>query len=398
MRAEPLARPVTARVGVDAVTAVDWIIVAFVVLMALWGYAQGLVVSALSLAGFAAGAFAGSRLAPVLLDQGSNSPYAPLFSLVTALMVGGLTAIVFEALGEGIRRRMSFRAADVLDGIGGAVLVATLGLGLVWIAGAVALQTPGARELRRDIQRSAILSKLNDALPPSGPLLNALARADPFPRIRGPAADVPAPTRGILRDRDVQQAQASVVRVLGHACGLAVQGSGWVARPGVVVTNAHVVAGEDDTTVEVDGGDGMDATAVVFDPHNDVALLSVPGLGAPALDQRTGARAGAPVAILGYPENGPYRSVAGRLGETRTVLSRDAYGNGPVRRRMTSLRGTIRSGNSGGPAVDSAGRVVATVFAATTNGSDGGFGVPPGIVEAALDRAGRPVDTGPCVR
>jgi hypothetical protein len=398
MRAQPLARPVTVGVGVDAMTAVDWIIVAFVALMALWGYAQGLIVSALSLAGFAGGAFAGSRLAPLLLDQGSSSPYAPLFSLVTALMVGGFAAILFEALGEGIRRRMSFRAADVLDGFGGAVLVATLGLGLVWIAGAVALQTPGARELRRDIQRSAILSKMNEVLPPSGPLLNALARADPFPRIRGPVADVPAPTRRILRDGDVQEARASVVRVLGHACGLAVQGSGWVARPGIVVTNAHVVAGEDDTTVEADGGDGMDATPVAFDPHNDVAVLSVPGLGAPDLDQRTGAPSGAPVAILGYPENGPYRAVAGRLGETRTVLSRDAYGNGPVRRRMTSLRGTIRSGNSGGPAVDAGGRVVATVFAATTNGSGGGFGVPPGIVEAALDRAGQSVDTGPCVR
>jgi hypothetical protein len=398
MCAEPLARPVAACVGAPGMTALDGIIVAFLALMALWGYAQGLVVSALSLAGFAGGAFAGSRLAPLLLEQGSNSPYAPLFSLVTALMVGGLAAIVFEALGEGIRRRMSFRSADVLDGIGGAVLVATLGLGLVWIAGTVALQTPGARELRRDIQRSAILSKLNETLPPSGPLLNALARADPFPRIRGPAADVPAPTRRILRDGEVQEAQASVVRVLGHACGLAVQGSGWVARPGIVVTNAHVVAGEEDTTVEADGGDAMDATAVVFDPHNDVAVLSVPALGAPDLDQRTGARAGAPAAILGYPENGPYRAVAGRLGATRTVLSRDAYGNGPVRRRMTSLRGSIRSGNSGGPVVDSGGRVVATVFAATTNGSGGGFGVPPGIVEAALDRAGEPVDTGPCVR
>jgi Trypsin-like peptidase domain/Colicin V production protein len=380
------------------VTAIDWIIVAFVALMALWGYAQGLVVSALSLAGFAAGAFAGSRIAPLLLDQGSSSPYAPLFSLVTALMVGGLAAIMFEALGEGIRRRMSFRAAEMMDGVGGALLVATLGLGLIWIGGAVALQTPGARELRRDIQRSAILSKLNEALPPSGPLLNALARVDPFPRIRGPAADVPAPTQRILRDGDVQEARASVVRILGHACGLAVQGSGWVARPDTVVTNAHVVAGEDETTVEADGGGGIDATAVVFDPHNDVAVLRVPGLGLPPLDQRAGAPVGAPVGILGYPENGPYRAVAGRLGETRTVLSRDAYGNGPVRRRMTSLRGNIRSGNSGGPVVDSGGRVVATVFAATTNGSGGGFGVPPGIVDAALDRARGPVDTGPCVR
>ncbi len=195
MCVEALARPGAASVHAPGMTAVDWIIVAFVVLMALWGYAQGLIVSALSLAGFAGGAFAGSRLAPLLLDEGSSSPYAPLFSLVTALMVGGFAAILFEALGEGIRRRMSFRAADVLDGIGGALLVATLGLGLVWIAGAVALQTPGARELRQDIQRSAILSKMNEVLPPSGPLLNALARADPFPRIRGPAADVPAPTR-----------------------------------------------------------------------------------------------------------------------------------------------------------------------------------------------------------
>lgn len=366
--------------------------------MALWGYAQGLIVSALSLAGFAGGAFLGSRLAPLLLDQGSSSPYAPLFSLVAALMVGGLAAIVFEALGEGIRRRMSFRAADVLDGIGGALLVATLGLGLVWIAGAVALQTPGARELRRDIQRSAILSTLNEVLPPSGPILNALARADPFPRIRGPAADVPAPNRRILRDGDVQRARAAVVRILGHACGLAVQGSGWVARPGVVVTNAHVVAGQDDTSVETDGGDGLDATAIHFDPRNDVAILSVPGLGAPALGLRSGARVGAAVAILGYPENGPYRAVAGRLGETRTVLSRDAYGSGPVQRRITSLRGRVRSGNSGGPVVDSGGRVVTTVFAATTNGSRGGFGVPTGIVRGALAAAGGPVDTGPCVR
>jgi S1-C subfamily serine protease len=159
-----------------------------------------------------------------------------------------------------------------------------------------------------------------------------------------------------------------------------------------------VVAGEDETTVEPDGESGMDATAVVFDPHNDVAVLRVPGLGLPSLGQRSEAPVGAPVAILGYPQNGPYRAVAGRLGETRTVLSRDAYGNGPVRRRITSLRGNVRSGNSGGPAVDSGGRVVGTVFAATTNGSGGGFGIPPGIVEAALDRAGGPVDTGPCVR
>ncbi len=344
------------------------------------------------------GAFVGSRLAPLLLDQGSSSPYAPLFSLVTALMIGGLAAIVFEAVGVGIRRRLAFSGADVLDGIGGAVLVATLGLGLVWIMGAVALQTPGARQYRKDIQRSAILRKLNAALPPSGPILNALARVDPFPRISGPEADVPPPNRRILRDRDVKAAHDSVVRVLGVACGLAVQGSGWVAAPEEVVTNAHVVAGEDDTTVKLDGGDELDAQAIAFDPHNDVAVLRVPGLAAPPLDLRMQGVVGEQVAILGYPHNGPFRAEPGRLGATRTVISQDAYGAGPVQRRMTALRGLIRSGNSGGPAVDDTGAVVATVFAATTSGSRGGFGVPPGIVRSALRKADGPVDTGPCAR
>jgi S1-C subfamily serine protease len=379
-------------------TTLDWLIVAFVLLMAIWGYLQGLVVSGLSLAGFALGAFAGSRVGPLLLAGGSSSPYAPLFSLVTALMVGGLAAVLFEAMGEGIRRRLSFPLADTIDGIGGALLVAALGLALAWIAGAVALQTPGARKFRKDIQRSFILSKLNEALPPSGSILNALSRADPFPSIRGPEADVPPPTRRILADPDVRTAHDGVVKVLGTACGLAVQGSGWVASGGVVVTNAHVVAGESDTTVQTDGGPQLDAQAILFDAHNDVAVLRVDGLAAAALPTHPRAPGGEPVAVLGYPQDGPYQASPGRLGPTQTVISNDAYGQGPIRRRMTAIRGNIRSGNSGGPVVDAAGRVVATVFAATTRGPRGGFGIPTGIVESDVRKANGPVSTGPCVR
>ena len=381
-------------------TLLDWIIVAFTLLMAFWGYAQGLIVGALSLIGFAGGAFLGSRIGPLVLAEGSSSPYAPLFALVGALLVGGMLASGLEVLGFHLRYRLGDRLG-VFDGVGGAVLVACLGLGLVWIGGAVALQTPGARELREPIQRSAILRELNDHLPPSGGILQALARFDPFPHVQGPEANVPPPNARIARDRDVRRAARSVVKVLGTACGLGVQGSGWLAGDGVVVTNAHVVAGQDDTTVQLHGeGPHIEADAIWFDPRNDLAILRASGLsGVAALRLDVGAAPGAPAAILGFPENGPYRVAPGRLGQTSEVVTQDAYGRGPVRRTITSLRGHVRSGNSGGPMVDAAGRVVTTIFAATVvDGGRSGFGVPDSIVQSALARARGPVETGPCAR
>src|SRR5919112_132102 len=166
-------------------TVLDWIIIAFTSLMALWGYSQGLVVGALSLGGFLGGAFLGSRIGPLVLEDGARSPYAPLFSLVSAFLIGGILSTGLEVLGFRLRRRLGPRLG-LLDGIGGAALIACAGLVLVWVAGAVALQTPGARSLRKAIQRSQIMQALNDTLPPSGPILNALARFDPFPRITGP--------------------------------------------------------------------------------------------------------------------------------------------------------------------------------------------------------------------
>jgi hypothetical protein len=379
---------------------VDWIIVAFTVLMGLWGYAQGLIVGGLSLAGFIGGAFVGSRLGPALLSEGSHSPYAPLFALMGAVLLGGILASGLEVLGFHLRGRLG-EGFGLLDGLGGAILVGCLGLALVWIVGAVALQTPGARELRKPIQRSVILRKLNAVLPPSGTILKALARFDPFPKIRGPRADVRPPNSAIARDPDVKAAGRSVVKVLGTACGLGVEGSGWVGRPGVVVTNAHVVAGQDDTTVQL-GGEGphYDTTPIWFDARNDVALLRVPGIrSTPPLGLDQSAPPGTAGAILGFPENGPYDVQPGRLGQTSTVVTQDAYGRGPVSRHITSVRGKVRSGNSGGPMVDGKGGVVTTIFAAAErSGAKSGFGVPDSIVRTALSRAGGQVDTGPCAR
>jgi len=378
------------------VTVLDWGIVAFTIALALWGYRQGLIVGTLTLLGFAAGAFIGSRLGPLLLNQGAESPYAPLCAALGALTAGALVAVTLESVGLGLRARLiRGRGLHLADGAGGAALIASVALGLVWVLGAVALHAPGTDQLRGDVQRSLILRSLNQVLPPSGPILHALDRVDPAPAVLGPAPPVAAPDAAIAGDSEVAAAAAGVVRVLGTACGLGVEGSGWVAAPGLVVTNAHVVAGEDDTTVTTGDGASMPATAVHYDPENDLALLRI-GADLPVLELAPEPEPGTAAAVLGYPENGPYAVAPARLGETRATIGEDSYGRGPVRRSIASLRGEVRSGNSGGPLVDGRGRVLATVFAATTSGTPGGFAIPNDVVDAALGEAAAPVDTGPC--
>jgi S1-C subfamily serine protease len=378
------------------VTVLDWAIVAFTIALGLWGYRQGLIVGAMTLIGFAVGAVGGGRLGPLVLSQGSESPYAPLCAALGALLVGALVAVAVESFALGLRAKVIRRPVlHLADGAGGAALIASVALGLVWVFGSVALHAPGTARLRADVQESLILRSLNEVLPPSGPVLNALDRVDPAPSVTGPAAPVAPPNPGIATDPDVLGAGGSVVRVLGTACGLGVEGSGWAVQPGLVVTNAHVLAGSDDTTVTTQGGVELDATPVYYDPEDDLALLRV-GANLPTLpisDQRD---SGSDAAVLGYPENGPYAVAAARLGETRATVSEDSYGNGPVNRTIVALRGSVRSGNSGGPLVDARGRVVGTVFAATTAGPPGGFAVPAEDVRDALAQRSTAVATGPC--
>jgi S1-C subfamily serine protease len=370
-------------------TELDWIIVAFAAILASFGFRRGLIVGVLSFGGFALGAFLGTRLGPLLLPQGSSSPYAPAFGLIGALLAGAILASGMEGLGFRVRRALIIPGVGLLDGLLGAVLGAVLALGVVWIVAAVVGQAPSQEKLREDIQRSAILRELNVLLPPSGRILNALARLDPLPSIAGPSPDVSAPPPRIAHAPGVRAASRSVVRVLGTACGLAVEGSGWVAAPDEVVTNAHVVAGEQDTTVQVGGrSPSLPARAIAFDPTDDIAVLSVPDLGLPALPLVADPASGRAGAILGYPENGPFDVRPGRIGRTQTVLTDDAYGRGPVRRLLTPLRGLVRPGNSGGPLVDGDGRVLTTIFAGTLGGGPhGGYGVASATVASVLAQA-----------
>jgi S1-C subfamily serine protease len=174
-----------------------------------------------------------------------------------------------------------------------------------------------------------------------------------------------------------------------------------VAAPGIVVTNAHVVAGEQDTHVEVGGNStGLPAHAIDVDPTDDIAILRVSGLHAPALSLAANPQPGTAAAILGYPEDGPLDAEAGRVGPTVDVYTENAYGQGPFRRSVTQLLGLVRPGNSGGPMVSAGGQVEATVFAAVTGApGTGGYAVPNALVRQQLKLAqsrGGAVPTGPC--
>ena len=378
-------------------TAIDIIIIAFAAFFGLVGLARGFLIGALSLVGFAGGAYLGTRFGPQLLNEGNASPFAPLMGLIGALIGGVVLSGFAERIGGAVRLGIRSRGFAAFDGLLGSALAIALALGLAWLVSVVVLQTPGVREYRATIQRSVILKELNTILP-SDRVLKALARFDPFPSINGPEIDVDPPRGSVARDPNVEQAGRSVVRVLSTSCGLGVAGSGWVAGPGIVVTNAHVVAGSGTTSVEPNGSDDrLDATAIRFDSRNDVAVLRVPSLDRPALRFSREVKNTEPGAVLGFPLNGPYRVVPARVGRTASVLANNAYGTRRVRREVTAFRADVKPGNSGGPVVDVAGRVSGTVFSKLV-GSPGGYAVPNAIVRDALAGAREPVGTGRCVR
>jgi uncharacterized membrane protein required for colicin V production len=374
-------------------TKVDLIALGLVGLTAFIGWKKGLLASALSVAGILFGAWLGSRLAPALLQGGRSSPYTPLAALAGAAVGAILLETLGTLAGTSLRSRIRKPRLSSIDSIGGLALGAFAGLAIVWVLGAVALLLPGQADLRHGAQTSALLRRLNEVVSPEK-VLNALARIDPFPAISGPAAPVTPPDPRLARAAAVRAAAPSIVRVLGTACGVGVEGTGWTARADLVVTAAHVVAGQDDTVVERQSGARLPAQAVAFDTRNDIAVLRVDGLDLRPLPLAA-ARSGSAVAVLGFPENGPFTATPARIGRTSVVLAEDAYGRGPVTRAITSLGGRVRHGDSGAPAVDARGAVESTVFAARLR-TVGGYGVPDTVVRAALNSANGPVSTGDC--
>jgi S1-C subfamily serine protease len=376
----------------------DLLIGIFIVVSVLRGARTGFLAGVFSLVGVVIGASVGSRIAPSLLPDGGNPLYGAGITLGSILAFSVLGEVIARSMGGSLRNRLSSPTSATLDGLGGALLGFALALVLVWAVGVFALQSPTLASLQPAAQDSRILQTLKERMP-SGLLTQAVADLQPLPKIRGPEPEVAAPEGNIVNDPDVQAASRRTLRVTGTACGYGVEGSGWVAGRDLVVTNAHVVAGETATWVQFGGsGQQLPAEVVAFDARNDIAVMRVDGLDLAPLPVAA-ARPGEAAAVIGFPQNGPLDIEPARTGTTERVVSTDAYDNGPVERIVTSFRVYVRPGNSGGPAVNADGQVISTIFASRTDSNNSGYGVPSRIVQRHLQTAASrttPASTGGC--
>ncbi len=378
--------------------ALDLFILLFVVFLVWRGSRTGFLAGALSLVGVVLGAALGSRIVPALLEGDGDLVFGSVITLASIVAFAVLGDILARAASGFLHEKIEGATSEALDRAGGALLGVALSLTLVWVAATFALGTPLLSSLHPTMQESTVLGALNRAMP-STLLTQAVSRLDPIPSFRGPKADVADPNQEITKDPEILAATSRVVRVSGVACGYGIEGSGWVAAPDLVVTNAHVVAGEISTQVQPEGnGLPLPARVMAFDEKNDIAVLRVDDLRLEPLPLAE-PRGSEPVALLGFPENGPFDIRAGRVGETTRVISNDAYNRGPVERTVTSFKGFVRPGNSGGPAVNEDGEVVATVFASRADSDDAGYGIPSSLIKQLVDLAQErrnPVSTKEC--
>jgi S1-C subfamily serine protease len=387
---------------------VDLIIVVTLLLAAARGWQTGAIRQVVWFGALAAGLCIGVALAPSVTRHvgGGSSPLVALaVVLVTTSLCVALGHFLGGRLADGARR---VRLGAVDDALGVLVAIAAMLL-VVWFVGTLASASRSAT-LDRGLRNSAILQRLSASLP-TVPSVFAGIEADlaqhgvPIvfatlpPQLLPP---VPQPSVGTVRAADAA-AGPSTVRIAGQACTAVVEGSGFVAAPGIVVTNAHVLAG--DRAPRVTGPSGTFAATVIgFDPRLDVGVLSVPGLGAPALAVDTAAVGrGTQAVALGYPQGGPLEAVPASVDGLFLATGLDITGGGLVSRSVYQLHAVIRPGNSGGPLVVMSTHgpvVIGLVFARSSSESSVGYALAMGPVWHDVQRAvaaGHRVSTGGCV-
>ena len=385
----------------------DLIIVVILVAYAVSGFFQGFVVNLVATLGLLVGGLVALAVVPMLLSGDKPTLSSSLLALGLVIGAGAVGQAIGTLVGSGLRQGLTWQPLRSLDAVGGSALSIVAVLCAAWALGYSVSGTsiPYLSTASRD---SAILETVDGVMPARATSVlrsfNEVLDSNLFPRYLDPfdsedITQVDPPDEETLASAGVRRARDSVVKILGQArCDRGIEGSGFAYADGRIMTNAHVVAGVANPSVVV-GDREVPTRVVLFDRDLDIAVLAVDGLDLDPLRFDDTGEAGQAAAVLGYPQNGPFDARAARIRDEIRLRSPDIYDRGQVVRETFSVRGLVRSGNSGGPLVSESGDVLGVIFAASVSDKSTGYALTAKQVAADARkgaRASAEVSTGDC--
>ncbi len=386
---------------------VDLVVLVLLLLAAIWGGRTGLVAQVISIVFLVVGMVFGGAAAVWLSGRVMRPETRAAVGLAVFAGIASIFYLAGSTIGNHVAHKVPEGGARAADAAGGTV-AAMFGVALgAWLL-ALPLADGPFPAVAEAVKRSFLMRVVTAAPPPPDLIasLRQALKASGFPTVFTQLPETLAqpaspPDPAIATDPDVEAAGASTVKLTGDACSAGSEGSGWVLKPGYVMTNAHVVAGTHGSIrIETRAGKRYKGTVVAFDANRDVAVVfsrslplsPVPWTEKPAIPNLS-------VAALGYPNNGPYTATPGRVNTELDARGKDIYDDRPVRRTVYELAARIRPGNSGGPLVSPSGTVVGMVFAASSTNADIGYalaGSEIAAVAATVGDTSAGVSTGPC--
>lgn len=390
---------------------VDLCIAVAVCLSVYLGWRQGAFASVLSMVGVLAGLICGAAIAPLMMSLTEHVALRFLLALGVMVMLVGVGNLIGGALGANVREQMKWRQSLVLDSIAGAMFQAFATLTVLWLVSIpVVTGLPGP--LAQGIQSSRVLGFVDRAVPTKlgefPAKISAMLSDSGLPPLISPFnrhdnIAVAAPAIEVEDVALIERLRPAVVHVVGSAptCAKRLMGSGFVVDNSHVITNAHVVAGTDEVSLESVVGT-FPAEVVFYDPQLDIAVLHAKDMNIPPLPWATRpAASGQDAVVMGFPAGGPFEAAPARVRESLLISGTDIYAQGRIEREAYTVRGTIRQGNSGGPMINLQGEVIGVVFGADAHqNSDIGYALTAESVQAAigdLSALTQPVGTKECI-
>jgi len=384
---------------------VDIVIVVWVVLAALRGRSLGALTQLLSLVGFVAGLAIGAVVAVPIAGHLHIDVARTVVTVAIVLGIAVLGAIGGNTLGKWANVTMRRLHLGTVDAIAGAAVAALGALLSAWLVAGLFTQS-SVGWLARPIQHSAVLTALDAVMPP---VPSVIARAQAFvsnevfplafAAVTQPStSSVPLPTATETSALAVRTSPSVLKVTASGGCGVTRVGTSFVVGTGLVLTDAHVVAGEPDLTV-TDGAHAVAATLVVFDPSLDVAVLRVPGLRLrPVPLNPTVVSTGTTATVIGFPGGGPRTATPAGIAGALTAQGRDIYGGGLASREIYAVTATVLPGNSGSPLV-TGNAAVGMVFSRSLSQARLAYAIRASDLVpevAAASRATRTVGAGAC--